>query len=279
MVVVQSYLTKNDCYKAGRTITVKGIILNSAGCPQPSPKVFLNNWDRPKKNLCMHALIDANDGKAYQFLPWNYRGWHSGGSADDTHIGVMMCESPIIRYTSPETFTLSGDKTRAVEAVNRTYKTAVELIAQLCLKYRLDPMAAVISRKEAIEKGIAKKSGTPETLWNGLGTNLTMDMFRKDVAAEIAKIQAANAVEPSEKIEKDQTAPISKTIMIRIDVDNLRIRVGPGTSYATTGKYTGKGVFEISEIQNGSGATKGWGKLANGSGWVMLDYVTMLSIT
>ena len=46
MKLVQSILTKNDCYKSGRKITVKGLILHSVGCSQPNASVFVKNWNR-----------------------------------------------------------------------------------------------------------------------------------------------------------------------------------------------------------------------------------------
>jgi uncharacterized protein YraI len=53
---------------------------------------------------------------------------------------------------------------------------------------------------------------------------------------------------------------------------NLNIRKGAGTNYAKTGKTTGKGVFTITEVAQGKGSTKGWGRLKSGVGWVSLDY-------
>lgn len=43
MKLVQSILTKNPCYTAGKKITVKGLMLHSVGCPQPSAAVFIKN--------------------------------------------------------------------------------------------------------------------------------------------------------------------------------------------------------------------------------------------
>lgn len=60
--------------------------------------------------------------------------------------------------------------------------------------------------------------------------------------------------------------------MVKVEVANLNIRKGAGTGYATTGKYTGKGVFTITEAKMGSGSTAGWGKLKSGEGWISLDY-------
>lgn len=45
MKLVQSILTKNPCYTAGRKITVKGLMLHSVGCSQPKASVFINSWN------------------------------------------------------------------------------------------------------------------------------------------------------------------------------------------------------------------------------------------
>ena len=65
----------------------------------------------------------------------------------------------------------------------------------------------------------------------------------------------------------------SKTsYLVKIAVSDLNIRKGPGTNYAATGKFTGKGVFTIVEEKSGQGSTKGWGRLKSGAGWISLDY-------
>ena len=67
MKIVESILTKNPCYQAGRTITVKGLMLHSVGCPQPKATVFVNLWNRSSyNNACVHGFIDGNDGTVYQ---------------------------------------------------------------------------------------------------------------------------------------------------------------------------------------------------------------------
>lgn len=64
---------------------------------------------------------------------------------------------------------------------------------------------------------------------------------------------------------------------VRVEINDLRIRTGAGTNYAKTGKYTGAGVFTITEVKAGKGSTAGWGKLKSGAGWVSLDYCTRLA--
>ena len=189
MKLVQSILTKNPCYMAGRKITVKGLMLHSVGCPQPKASVFINSWNSPSyDNACVHGFIDGNDGTVYQTLPWNHRGWHCGsgskGSGNNTHIGVEMCEPACIRYTSGSNFTCS-DLAAARAVAKRTYEEAVELFAYLCKQYSLNPTAdgVVISHREGHSRGIASNHGDPEHLWKGLGLGYTMDGFRKDVKA------------------------------------------------------------------------------------------------
>ena len=107
----QLFLRKNDCYKAGRTIIPKGIMVHSTGANNPNLRRYVgpddgllgrntsgNHWNNPKpggSQVCVHAFIGKlKDGSiaTYQTLPWNFRGWHAGGSANDTHIGFEICE-------------------------------------------------------------------------------------------------------------------------------------------------------------------------------------------
>lgn len=189
MKLVESILTKNPCYTAGRKITVKGLMLHSVGCSQSKASVFINSWNSPSyNNACVHAFIDGNDATIYQTLPWNHRGWHCGsgskGSGNNTHIGVEMCEPACIKYTGGSSFTCS-DKATAKAVAKRTYEAAVELFAYLCKKYNLDPTAdgVIISHREGHSRGIASNHGDPEHLWNGLSMGYTMDGFRKAVKA------------------------------------------------------------------------------------------------
>lgn len=193
MEIVQSIMKNNPCYKAGKKIAVKGLMLHSVGCPQPSAETFIRNWDKPEQErACVHAFIDGNTGKVYQTLPWDHRAWHAGGSANNTHIGVEMCEPSCIKYTGGATFTCT-DQTVAMEVIKRTYDAAVELFAFLCREYHLDPLAdgVIISHKEGHDRGIASGHGDPNHLWNGVQSGYTMDGFRKDVKAAMGSEQTA----------------------------------------------------------------------------------------
>lgn len=186
MNITKTILTENLCYKAGKTIKVKGLMLHSVGCPQPNAQVFVKNWNTSSsaRLVCVHGFIDANTGDVYQTLPWEHRGWHCGGSANDTHIGVEMCEPDCITYTKGASFQCSNvDRAKAM--VERTYKSAVELFAHLCKEFGLNPLAegVILAHNEGFARGVASNHADPEHLWKGLNLPYTMDGFRADVKA------------------------------------------------------------------------------------------------
>lgn len=208
MKIVEHFLTRNRCYQAAKQNTKGGLMLHSVGCPQPSAQVFVNSWNSADKSVCVHAFIDANTGDVYQTLPWEYRGWHCGsgpnGSGNNTHIGVEMCEPACIRYTGGARFTCSNvEEARA--AVRRTYESAVQLFAELCERFRLDPLAdgVILSHEEGHKRGIANNHGDPVHLWNQLNMGYTMDGFRKAVKAAMG-----SAAVPAEPAAVDNAAVI-----------------------------------------------------------------------
>ena len=185
MNIKTTILRNNPCFQSGRTINVRGLMLHSVGCSQPKAEVFVNSWNNPNTQVCVHAFIDANTGDIYQTLPWNYRAWHCGARANDTHIGVEMCESDYIKYTNPESgnrFTVT-DKKKAVAHAKTAYGSAVELFAFLCKEFKLNPLAdgVIVSHYEGYRRGIASNHGDPEHYWEQLGLDYTMDGFRQDV--------------------------------------------------------------------------------------------------
>ena len=257
MNYVNSIMTKNPCYKAGRKITPKGLMLHSVGCPQPNAKVFINQFNQSTYNrACVHAFIDANDGTVYQTLPFDYRGWHAGGSANNTHIGVEMCEPNCIKYTSGSKFTVS-DLAKAQEMVTTTYNSAVELFADLCKYYHLNPLTDIVSHAEGHKRGIATNHGDPEHLWKGVKLPYTMDTFRADVKKRL------------DGVAEEKPPTTSKTFKVRVNISNLNVRRGAGLSFGVVGLCP-KGSYTIVETKTADGYE--WGKLKSGMGWIALKY-------
>ena len=179
MDIIEAFATKNKCYQIGTPLTPRGLMLHSIGTPQPSAAALERYFDQYQpggQSVCVHAFAQA-DGTVYQTLPWEMRGWHCGGSANSTHIGVEMTE-PSAGMTYAE----------AAEQITGTYRTAVALFAQLCGVYGLDPLAdgVIIGHAEGHRRGVASNHADPEALWQQYGMGFTMDGFRADVAAAMA---------------------------------------------------------------------------------------------
>lgn len=274
MKIVESMLTNNSCYKIGRPITVKGLMLHSIGCPQPNASVFACRWNDPNKEVAVHGMIDGNTGDVWQFLPWDIWGWHAGGSANLTHIGVEMCEPDCIKYKpSSSYFTYKPeDRDRAITCVETTYNAAVELFAWLCQKFDLNPLGdgVIIGHAEGHARGVASNHGDPEHLWRQLGMHKTMNGFRCDVAAEMGKVEVEK---PSDINYTDYVVRSGDTLSgigVKFGVDwrelvtlnnivdpNLiypgqHIRI-PGTKVTTYTVKAGDSLWKIAKEQLGAG--------------------------
>lgn len=239
MEIIQSILTNNPCYQAGKKIKVRGLMLHSVGCPQPNAETFVKKWNNPKSGrACVHAFIDGKTGKVYQTLPWDHRAWHCGGSANGTHIGVEMCEPACIRYIGGASFSCF-DRDAAMAVITRTYDTAVELFAYLCKQYGLDPLAdgVIISHKEGHDRGLASGHGDPDHLWKGVNCEYSMDTFRRAVAAAMGQTRAVNtstAVAAEAAGESGQMTAKTAAAAGSISVGDV-VSLAPNAVY-----YTGK---------------------------------------
>ena len=179
-------LTENACYKAGRKITVKGIMVHSTGANNPWLKRYVgpddgklgknqynNHWNTYHpggREVCVHGFIGKlADGTVatYQTLPWDHRGWHAGGSANNTHIGFEICEDDL---TDGAYFA-------------KVYKEAVELCAYLCKQYGLTEKN-IICHSEGYKQGVASNHGDVMHWFPKHGKS--MDTFRAEVKALLA---------------------------------------------------------------------------------------------
>ena len=190
-------LTNNACYKAGKTIKPKGIMVHSTGANNPWLKRYVgpddgllgknqynNHWNQDKpggRQVCVHAFIGKlADGSiaTYQTLPWNHRGWHAGGDANNTHIGFEICEDGL---TDASYF-------------SAVYKEAVELCVHLCKLYGLSEKD-IICHSEGYKQGIASNHADVMHWFPKHGK--TMDTFRADVKKLLS--EEVKSAEPAKK--------------------------------------------------------------------------------
>ncbi len=201
MDIVEAIATKNKCYQVATPLTPRGIMLHSIGTPQPNAAVMARSYNQYQpggRSVCVHGFIQR-DGTYYQTLPYTMRAWHCGGAANATHIGIEMTEPSSIVYTGGASWR-DLDPAATEAHVRGTYAAAVELFAQLCTQYALDPLAdgVIISHAEGAARGIASAHADPTHLWRAFG--LTMDGFRAHVAAKMA---AGNTDEEDDMVRYD----------------------------------------------------------------------------
>ena len=199
--VVEAFATKNRCYQVATPLRPQGLMLHSIGCPQPNAAVMAhqyNTYQPDGQSVCVHGFVQR-DGTYYHTLPYNLRAWHCGGSANQTHIGIEMTEPASIVYTGGASWR-DLDPAATEAHVRGTYAAAVELFAQLCEQYALDPLAdgVIISHAEGAARGVASRHADPTHLWRAFG--LTMDGFRAAVAEAMA---AKNTVEEDDMVRYD----------------------------------------------------------------------------
>ncbi len=117
------------------------------------------------RQVCVHAFIGKlADGSiaTYQTLPWNHRGWHAGGTANNSHIGFEICEDGL---TDASYF-------------SAVYKEALELCVYLCKLYGFSEKD-IICHSEGYKRGIASNHGDVMHWFPKHGKS--MDTFRADV--------------------------------------------------------------------------------------------------
>lgn len=185
MKLIQCFLTENECYKRNTKIEVKGLMLHSTGANNPNLKRYVqpniegigtnpnnNHWNqyRPSgRQVCVHGFIgklENGDIATVQTLPWNMKGWHAGSTANNTHIGVEICEDDLSD---------SG-------YFNKVYNEAVELFAYLCKEFNLTEQD-IICHSEGYKKGIASNHSDVMHWFPKHGKS--MDTFRAAVKAKL----------------------------------------------------------------------------------------------
>lgn len=190
--------TENACYKAGKKITPKGIMVHSTGADNPllnryvgpddgrlGKNKYNNHWNQPMdRRICCHAFIGelANGEVAtYQVLPWNHRGWHGAsgknGSCNDTHIGFEICE----------------DGLNDAAYFKKIYQEAVDLCVFLCKQFDLTEKD-IIDHREGHALGIASNHGDVKHWFSKHGKS--MDDLRADVKAQLKRSVKPSDPEP-----------------------------------------------------------------------------------
>lgn len=188
--IIVAMHTENDCYKAARKLTPKGIVVHSTGAANPNLSRYVdcpdevgvnkygNHWNRSSaemgRSVCPHAFIGLDkdgDMRVAQVLPYEYQNWLTGGSANQTHIGFEICEP----------YDLEDEDYFA-----RMWAVVVDYCAFLCKKFGFDPMGenVIIDHKTAHALGWGNNHADVSHWWPKHGKYL--EELRKEVKAKMS---------------------------------------------------------------------------------------------
>lgn len=209
------YMTKNDCYNAGRKIKPLGIMLHSTATPGVMKESWFELWNKSYKagetdrQVCVHAFVD--DTGVLQCLPWDHRGWHAGGSANDSYIGIEICEPLGFKYVNN---IMTGYDAKAQEPYFRkVWSNAIELCVYLCRLYGPTEQN-IICHSEGYKLGVASNHADIEH-WI-VQHNETMDTFRAAVKAALEQREDKDMTQDTfNKMMKtwlDENDPLYKTL-------------------------------------------------------------------
>lgn len=150
------YMTRNDCYNLDRKIVPKGVMIHSTATPGVMAGEWFSRWNKSydageiNRQVAVHAFTD--DKSIWQYLPWNHRGWHAGGSANNTHIGIEIAEPGTFYYKGGQ---MIGYDVAANEAYFRkAWDNTVKLTVMLLRMYDLNENN-IIAHYEGYYLGIA----------------------------------------------------------------------------------------------------------------------------
>jgi len=160
-------------------------MIHSTAAPGVMAAGWFSRWNKSyrageiNRQACVHAFIDSTE--IYQYLPWNHRGWHAGGEANNTHIGLEICEPGGFSYSNG--FKMVGyDANKYETYFRKAWNNAVSLCVYLCKEYNFTEKD-IICHSEGHQLGIASNHADVMHWFPKHGEN--MNTFREAVKAEL----------------------------------------------------------------------------------------------
>lgn len=198
---------------------------------------------------CSANYIVGKDGSIGLSVPEADRSWCSSNRDNDNRA---------------VTIEVASDTSHPYAVTDAAYAALIELVADICkrngikkLLWKADKnlIGQVDKQNMTVHRWFANKACPGDYLYQ-----------RHGAIAEAVNAKLGTGTEQT--VSSFPTVPFT----VRVIINDLNYREAPGMSYAVKGQ-TGKGVFTITEVQDG------WGKLKSGAGWIYLEnpaYCTIL---
>lgn len=212
---------------------------------------------KSRQASCNYGI--GSDGRVGMYCEEKNRSWCSSSSDNDNRAVTIECASDL---RHPYAFN------------DKVYSKLVDLCVDICKRNGKTKLLWLGDKNKTLSyKPKADEMVLTAHRWFA-STACPGDWFYSregDLAKRVTE-KLSGTSKAASPAKKTTTAKKSSDISVRVSISNLNIRKGPGTSYARTGEFTGKGIFTITEIKKGTGSNSGWGKLKSGAGWISMDW-------
>lgn len=205
----------------------------------------------------------GTDGRVCLVVDEANRSWCSSSNANDQRAITIECAS---------------DKTEPYTMNSAVYNKLVKLCVDICKRNGLKKVLWISDKDKSlaytpksgecvltVHRWFANKSCPGNWLYG------RMAQLAADINAGLGNSTGTGSTSTGTTAGTVTNFPAAP-FTVKVLIDDLNIRKGAGMSYAVTGKYTGKGVFTITEVKNG------WGKLKSGAGWIYLENPSYVSV-
>ena len=251
-------------------ITIHNTANTKVGADAENHAIYMQGSGK-NSTASYHYVVD--DKEIYRLLPDNEVAWHAGdgenGTGNRQSLAIEICEN------------VDGNLLNATN-------NAVELTVYLMKLYNIQ-LSNVVQHNHWSGKDCPNRirKGEPynwQTFLNKVDLASKVNTQAKTTLYRVRRSwnEAASQLGAYSNLEYAKRAcvkgyyvfdengkivyPVSSAYKVKVTVDALNIRSGPGTQYKINGCIRDYGVYTIVETQSG------WGKLLSGAGWICLDY-------
>lgn len=157
---------------------------------------------------------------------------------------------------------------------DKAYAALLDLVTDICKRNGIKKLVWSTSKNDRVNH----LNGCNMTVHRDYANKACPGQYLYDrhgaIAAAVNEILGSSTTQAPEAAPEAVQGFPATPFTVRVIIPDLNYRSGPGMSYAVKGQ-TGKGVFTITEVQDG------WGKLKSGAGWIYLenlDYCTIQGV-
>lgn len=172
------------------------------------------------------------------------------------------------------TIEVASDTEHPYAVTDAAYAALIKLIADICKRNGIKKLIWSTNKADRVNHA----NGCNMTVHRDYANKACPGQYLYDrhgaIAAAVNELLGSGTTQPPEAAPGAVQGFPATPFTVRVIIPDLNYRKGPGMSYAVRGQ-TGKGVFTITEVQDG------WGKLKSGAGWIYLenpDYCTIQGV-